>query len=110
MITKLTVIILSAIAFTVLDAKCTTDAIQTTTAALFLNCNRQKSVQHAFGTTTFSPPTTKHNLYVEYLAVIDAGVYNFFVKLHGSIVSPSVIKSYIQNYLTQLVNGVIYYS
>ena len=78
MISKLTVFIISAIAIAVLDA------------------------------TTISPQTTKQNLYVEYLAVIDAGVYNFFVQLYGSTVSPSVIKSYIQVYFTQLVNGVIF--
>ena len=41
MISKLTVFIISAIAIAVLDAKCTTEPIQTTTAALCLNCNGQ---------------------------------------------------------------------
>ena len=108
MISKLTLFIISAIAIAVLDAKCTTEPIQTTTAALCLNCNGQVTGGKAVEATTISPQTTKQNLYVEYLAVIDAGVYNFFVQLYGSTVSPSVIKSYIQVYFTQLVNGVIF--
>ena len=107
MISKLTVIIISAIVITVLDSKCITEATQTTTEELNQN-NQQVTFWQESELYTFF--TRAVPLYVEYLAVIDAGVYNFFVNLYGSTVSPSVIKGYIQVYFTQLVNGVIYYS
>ncbi len=57
--------------------------------------------------TTTTTITAGTNLFIEYLAVIDVGVYNFFVNLYGTNVSSSVIKNYIQLYFTQLVNAVI---
>ena len=53
--------------------------------------------------------TAKNNLYVEYLAVADLGVYNYFVSLYGSNVPPSYINDYINVYFSQLINGVIKY-
>jgi hypothetical protein len=44
---------------------------------------------------------------VEYLAVIDSGVYNFFVSLYGSNMPTEYINDYINIYFTQLINGVI---
>jgi hypothetical protein len=53
--------------------------------------------------------TTKNstnNLYVEYLVVIDLGVYNFFVNLYGGNLPDSLVTDYINIYFTQLINGV----
>jgi hypothetical protein len=49
----------------------------------------------------------RNNLFVEYLAVIDSGVYDFFVSLYGSNMPTDYINDYINIYFTQLINGVI---
>jgi hypothetical protein len=48
----------------------------------------------------------KNNLYVEYLAVADLGLYNFFVNLYGGNLPESLVTDYINIYFTQLINGV----
>jgi hypothetical protein len=48
----------------------------------------------------------KNNLYVEYLAVVDLGLYNFFVNLYGGNLPESLVTDYINIYFTQLINGV----
>ena len=50
--------------------------------------------------------TARNSLYVEYLAVIDKGVYDFFQSFYGSAVAPSILNDYISIYFTQLINGV----
>ena len=45
--------------------------------------------------------------FVEYLVVIDSGVYDFFVSLYGSNMPTDYINDYINIYFTQLINGVI---
>jgi hypothetical protein len=49
----------------------------------------------------------RNNLFVEYLAVIDSGTYDFFVSLYGSNMPSQYVNDYINIYLTHLVNGVI---
>jgi hypothetical protein len=49
----------------------------------------------------------RNNLFVEYLAVIDSGTYNFFVSLYGSNMPSQYINDYINIHFTQLINGVI---
>ncbi len=50
----------------------------------------------------------RFNLFVEFLAVVDSGFYNYFVNLYGSNVPASLITDYISIYFTQLINGVIF--
>jgi hypothetical protein len=52
----------------------------------------------------------RYNLFVEYLAVVDLGFYNYFVNLYGSNVPDSLITDYISIYFTQLINGVIFFN
>jgi hypothetical protein len=48
-----------------------------------------------------------HNLFVEYLIVIDKSVYNYFLSLYENLGLPLII-NYIQIFFCQVVNGVIY--
>ena len=50
--------------------------------------------------------TARNSLYVEYLAVIDKGVYDFFQSFYGSAVKPEQLNDYISIYFTQLISGV----
>ena len=48
----------------------------------------------------------RNTLYVEYLAVIESGTYNYFVSLYGANMPNALINDYINIYFTQLINGV----
>ena len=66
------------------------------TSTIFINLNRHRSKRE----------TAKNSLYVEFLAVIDSGVFSYFQSLYGSNVVPSQINDYINIYFSQLINGV----
>ena len=53
---------------------------------------------------------TRNALFVEYLAVIESGTYNYFKSLYGSNLESALINDYINIYFAQLINGVSFFS
>ena len=51
----------------------------------------------------------KHDLYLEYLVVIDSTVYNNLKLSYGSNLPDSILTEYIKIFFSQMVTGVSYF-